>query len=63
MTCSQMQEYINNGLRLGWLINPQDRQVKIYRADQPKQVLQNPNQLDGDDVLPGFVVDLSILWQ
>jgi Uma2 family endonuclease len=59
----KMQEYINNGLRLGWLINPQDRQVEIYKAGQPKQVLQNPNQVDGDDVLPGFVVDLSILWE
>lgn len=59
----KMQEYINNGLRLGWLINPQDRQVEIYKADQPKQVLQNPNQVDGDDVLPGLVVELSILWQ
>lgn len=59
----KMQEYINNGLRLGWLINPQDRQVEIYKADQPKQVLQNPNYVNGDDVLPGFVVDLSILWE
>lgn len=59
----KMQEYISNGLRLGWLINPQDRQVEIYKADQPKQVLQNPNQVDGDDVLPGFVVDLSMLWE
>lgn len=59
----KMQEYINNGLRLGWLINPQDQQVEIYRGDQPKQVLQNPNQVDGDDVLPGFVFDLSILWE
>ncbi len=58
----KMQEYINNGLRLGWLINPQERQVEIYKADQPKQVLQNPNQVDGDDVLPGFVVDFSIFW-
>ncbi|MBW4637261.1 MAG: Uma2 family endonuclease [Gloeocapsa sp. UFS-A4-WI-NPMV-4B04] len=59
----KMQEYINNGLRLGWLINPQDRQVEIYKANQPKQVLQNPNQVDGNDVLPGFVFDLSILWE
>lgn len=58
----KMQEYINNGLRLGWLINPQDQQVEIYRTDQPKQVLQNPNQLDGDHVLPGFVFGISILW-
>lgn len=59
----KMQEYIENGLRLGWLINPQDRQVEIYRANQPKQVLQNPKQIDGEDVLPGFVFDLAILWE
>ncbi len=58
-----MQEYINNGLRLGWLINPQDQQVEIYRADQPKQVLQNPDQVDCEEVLPSFVFDLSILWE
>jgi Uma2 family endonuclease len=58
-----MQEYINNGLRLGWLINPQEQQVEIYRADRPKQVLQNPAQIDGEEVLPGFVFDLSILWE
>lgn len=57
-----MQEYIYNGLRRGWPIDPQDRQVKIYRANQNKQVLQNPKQIDGEDVLPGFVFDLSILW-
>lgn len=58
----KMQEYIDNGLRLGWLINPQDRQVEIYRLNQPHQVLQNPDRVDGEDVLPGFVFDLAILW-
>lgn len=58
----KMQEYIDNGLRLGWLINPQKRQVEIYRANQPKQVLQNPERVDGEDVLPGFVFNLFILW-
>lgn len=58
----KMQEYIDNGLRLGWLINPQDRIVEIYRANQLPQVIQNPTQVDGEDVLPGFVFDLSILW-
>ena len=58
----KMQEYIDNGLRLGWLINPQDRQVEIYRINQPKQVLQNPMQIDGEDVLPGFVFNLFLLW-
>ena len=58
----KMQEYLSNGLRLGWLVNPQKRQVEIDRAYQDKQVLENPKQLDGEDVLQDFVVDLSILW-
>jgi Uma2 family endonuclease len=58
----KMQEYMDNGLRLGWLINPQDQQVEVYRAGQPKQILQNPDQLDGETVLPGFVSNLSVLW-
>jgi Uma2 family endonuclease len=58
----KMQEYLSNGLRLGWLVNPQKRQVEIYRANQDKQVIENPKQLDGEEVLLDFVFDLSILW-
>ena len=58
----KMQEYIDSGLRCSWLINPKDRQVEIYRVNQPKQVLQNPKQIHGEDVLPGFVFDLATLW-
>lgn len=58
----KMQEYLSNGLRLGWLINPQDRQVEIYTANQSKQILNYPQQIDGADVLPGFVQNLSFLW-
>jgi Uma2 family endonuclease len=59
----KMQEYLSNGLRLGWLINPQKRQVEIYRANQDKQVLENPKELDGEEILSDFVFDLSILWK
>lgn len=58
----KMQEYLSSGLRLGWLINPQDRQVEIYRSQRSPQVLQNPYQLEGEDVLPGFVLQLSLIW-
>ncbi|PSB31417.1 Uma2 family endonuclease [Chlorogloea sp. CCALA 695] len=58
----KMQEYINNGLRLGWLINPQDRQVEICTANQSKRVIDCPQQIDGADILPGFVLNLSFLW-
>jgi Uma2 family endonuclease len=54
-----MQEYIDNGVRLGWLIDPKNKQVEIYRPGQEKEVLKNPSQLSGEDVLPGFVLDLQ----
>lgn len=58
----KMQEHIDNGVRLGWLINPQQRQVEIYRLRQPKQVLESPRSLSGEDVLPGFSLDLSRIF-
>jgi len=58
----KMWEYISSGVKLGWLINPQKRQVEIYRVNQDQQILENPKQLDGENVLPGFVFNLSILW-
>ncbi|BAY24855.1 hypothetical protein NIES2100_46530 [Calothrix sp. NIES-2100] len=56
---AKMREYITNGLRLGWLINPQDKQVEIYRPHQAPEILQSPTSLSGEDVLPGFVVNLQ----
>jgi Uma2 family endonuclease len=59
---SKMAEYQDNGVRLGWLINPQDKQVEIYRLGKEVEILKDPATLDGEDVLPGFVLDLrSIL--
>jgi Uma2 family endonuclease len=55
----KMQEYINNGVRLGWLIDPQNQRVEIYRPGQEVEVLQSPTSLSGEDVLPGFVLDLA----
>lgn len=55
----KMQEYIDNGVQLGWLINPQDQQVEIYRPGRSVEVLQSPQCLSGEDVLPGFTLDLS----
>lgn len=56
---AKMQEYLNNGIRLGWLIDPETRLVEIYRPNQPVQVLNNPTTLSGESVLPGFVLDLA----
>lgn len=56
---AKMQEYRNNGVQLGWLLNPQDQQVEIYRFGQPVEILQSPKTLSGEAVLPGFTLDLS----
>jgi Uma2 family endonuclease len=58
----KMQAYIENGVRLGWLINPQDKQVEIYRLGQALEVLEAPTHLNGEDVLPNFSLDLTTIW-
>lgn len=54
----KMQEYLDNGLRLGWLIDPQSRQVEIYQLEQSVKVALLPAILSGEDVLPGFILQL-----
>ena len=58
----KMQEYRENGVRLGWLINPQDQQVEIYRPGQAVEILQSPTTLSGEELLPGFELDVSQLF-
>ena len=58
----KMQEYIDNGLHLGWLIDTKNKKVEIYRANQPVEVLDNPRSLSGEDVLPRFVLDLEVIF-
>ncbi len=55
----KMREYMDNGARLGWLLNPQDQQVEIYRPDRDVEILGNTATLSGEDVLPGFVLELN----
>lgn len=54
-----MQEYSDNGVRLGWLLDPQTPQAKVYRLGQSVQTLFSPAALSGEEVLPGFVLDVS----
>ncbi|MBD2678358.1 MULTISPECIES: Uma2 family endonuclease [Nostoc] len=54
-TQKKMQEYIENGCRLGWLINRKKQEVEIYRPGQDVEVLKSPQILEGEDTLPGFV--------
>jgi Uma2 family endonuclease len=55
----KMEEYRDNGVRLGWLINPQDRTVEIYRLGREVEVLTDPSSLSGEDILVGFSLDLN----
>ncbi|MBW4606656.1 MAG: Uma2 family endonuclease [Hassallia sp. WJT32-NPBG1] len=55
----KMQEYINCGVRLGWLIDPQNQRVEIYRLKKDVEILQSPTSLSGEHILPGFVLDLT----
>jgi len=59
---AKMVEYRENGVRLGLLINPQDQQAEIYRLGQDVEVLQSPVTVSGEEVLPGFVLDLTRIW-
>jgi Uma2 family endonuclease len=57
-----MQEYQDNGTRLGWLINRRDQQVEIYRIGKPVEILQAPATLSGEDVLPEFILSMESIW-
>ncbi len=61
-TRKKMREYIENGLRLGWLINPKDKQVEIYRSGKEVEILESPTSLSGEDVLEDFSLDLEIIF-
>ena len=59
---SKMSEYLSCGVRLGWLINPDETKVEIYRQGKQKEILEHPQTLLGEDILPNLVVDLSDIW-
>jgi Uma2 family endonuclease len=58
----KMEEYRSNGVRLGWLINPQQQQVEIYRIGKEVELRQFPTMLSGEDVLPGLTIDLGAIF-
>ena len=55
----KMQEYIDNGVSLGWLIDRQNQQVEIYRVNQPVETVKSPQSLSGENILPNFTLDLT----
>ncbi|HIK33222.1 MAG TPA: Uma2 family endonuclease [Oscillatoriales cyanobacterium M59_W2019_021] len=59
---AKMREYLENGAKLGWLLDPKNRRVEIYRPGCEVEIWENPLELSGEDVLPGFVLNLRKLW-
>ncbi|MEH2350758.1 MAG: Uma2 family endonuclease [Nostoc sp.] len=60
---AKMREYIENGACLGWLIDRKNKKVEIYRQGQSVEVMDNPVTLSGEDILPGFILDLTEVWK
>ena len=59
----KMDEYMENGARLGWLIDPLELRAHIYRPNTPVEILERPQSLSGDPELPGFTLDLNPIWE
>jgi Uma2 family endonuclease len=58
----KLGEYVENGVRLGWLIDSENHQVFCYRPQQSVEILNNPRNLSGEDILVGFILDLRVVW-
>ena len=58
----KMEEYIENGVRLGWLIDPRQRRVYIYQPGETVQALEDPANVSGDPELSGFNLDMREIW-
>lgn len=59
---AKMREYIENGVSLGWLIDPQEKRVHIYRAGGAVEILENPETVSGENVLNGFDLKVCAIW-
>jgi len=60
---AKMEEYVENGARLGWLLDPEERKVHFYKPGESARVLNSLDKLSGEPVLPGFVLDLKQIWE
>lgn len=59
---AKMQEYIEQGATLGWLIDAKTKQVEIYRQGRDKEIINQPTTLSGENILPGFVLNLQLVF-
>jgi Uma2 family endonuclease len=60
---AKMREYIENGARLGWLIDPEERKVHVYQSNDQVEISDKPDSVSGDPILPSFVLDLKLIWE
>jgi Uma2 family endonuclease len=60
---SKMDEYLENGSHLGWLIDPENRHVHVYRPNSTVVIMEDVSQISADPELPGFVLDLTEIWE
>lgn len=60
---AKMREYIENGVSLGWLIDPQSKQIFVYRPEKEAEVLDNPTEISGEPLLQGFTLNLREIWE
>ena len=61
-TKAKMEKYQRVGVRLGLLVNPQNKQVEIYRPGKEPEILESPASIDCNEVMPGFILDMSKIW-
>ncbi|MBR8840178.1 MAG: Uma2 family endonuclease [Stigonema ocellatum SAG 48.90 = DSM 106950] len=61
-TQEKMQEYRDNQVKLGWLIDRKTQRVEIYRLGEEVEVLASPTELSGEGILPGFVLKMQVVW-
>ena len=59
---AKLHEYMDNGAQLGWLIDPQNQRVEVYRSGQEIEVLENPVTLSGEAILPRFTLSMQRIW-
>jgi len=59
----KMQEYIENGVSLGWLIDAGERKIYVYRPEKESETLENPTEISGEPLLQGFVLNLKEIWE
>lgn len=60
---AKLEEFIANGTHLGWLIDPEERRVVVFRPGAAVEMLERPREVSGDPELPGFVLELDEIWQ